>query len=63
MSKQENPVDSDYLNALLIRLRKKMVDQQDSLDITSFAIRTIEKDLENIQQQDGVANENAEKNA
>jgi hypothetical protein len=57
MSKKENPLNADHLQSSLKRLRKRLTYIQDEMDITSFAIRAIERDLEEIQNEDGVANE------
>lgn len=57
MSEQENVASKDSLNASLTRLRKRLTYVQDEMQITSFAIRAIEKDLEQLEKQDGVANE------
>lgn len=53
----ENPADKDHLTNSLNRLRKRLTYVQDEMQITSFAIRAIERDLEEIEKTDGVANE------
>jgi len=48
----------DHLQKSLGRLRKRLTYTQDEMDITAFAIRAIERDLQEIDKEDGVANEN-----
>ena len=56
---QENPATTDHMEQSLKRLRKRITYIQDEMQITSFAIKAIERDLEETQTQDEVANENA----
>lgn len=50
-------VNKDHLEQSLRRLRKRLTFVQDEMDITSFAIRAIERDLNEIQTEDKEANE------
>lgn len=40
--------NKEYLEQSLKRLRKRLTYVQDEMDITSFAIKAIERDLENL---------------
>lgn len=60
MSK-ENPMSSEFLEASLKRLRKRLTYVQDEMDITAFAIRAIESDLKAIEENDREANNAQEK--
>jgi hypothetical protein len=55
--KQENPASVEQMQNSLNRLRKRMTYVQDEMQITSFAIRCIEKDLEETLKEDVQANE------
>jgi hypothetical protein len=55
-------INTEKLEDSLKRLRKKMTYIQDDMNVTSFAIRCIESDLQKIQEEDLLANE-ATKNA
>jgi hypothetical protein len=57
MSEEKNPMSADHLTACLSRLRSKMTYIQDSMDVTAFAIKAIERDLQSIQEEDSKANE------
>lgn len=61
MSKEQNPMSSEFLEASLKRLRKRLTYVQDEMDITAFAIRAIEADLKAIEEQDKEANDAQEK--
>ena len=50
------PNNTENLQATLNRLRQKMVVLQDDFDVTSLAIRCIERDLEEIDNHDKEAN-------
>jgi hypothetical protein len=54
---KENVPSKDYLEASLKRLRKRMTYVQDEMDITAFAIRAIERDLQELLTEDKQANE------
>lgn len=54
---KENPMNAANLEKSLGRLRKRLTYVQDEMNITSFAIRAIEHDLEQIQTEDKEANE------
>jgi hypothetical protein len=57
-AKKEIPKPTkDSLEKSLIRLRKRMTYVKDELDITSFAITAIERDLNEMQTEDKEANE------
>ena len=56
---QPNPMSTEEMQKTLDRLRVKLRDYQDSMDITAFAIKAIERDLQNTLQEDIEANENA----
>ena len=56
VNEQDNPASKDNLEASLARLRKRMIYIQDEFQITSFSIRCIEADLQELEKQDGVAN-------
>ena len=57
MSNVKNlPNNTENLQATLNRLRQKMVVLQDDFDVTSLAIRCIERDLEEIDNHDKEAN-------
>lgn len=57
MSEKKDPLSKDYLEASLTRLRKRITYVQDEMDITSFAIKAIERDLQTILEEDKQANE------
>jgi predicted nucleic acid-binding Zn-ribbon protein len=66
MSEEKKEVvkpSADHLEQSLKRLRKRMTYIQDEMDITAFAIRAIEHDLAEIEQEDKVANESVKENA
>ena len=52
----EETHSKDHLEKSLARLRKRLTYVQDEMDITAFAIRAIEHDLEAINKEDKVAN-------
>ena len=54
---EAKPMSKDHLERSLKRLRKRLTYAQDEMDITSFAIRAIEHDLQEIQKEDLEANE------
>ena len=43
----------EWYNSTLNRLRKKLTYIQDDMDITSFAIRSLEHDLQKLEQEEG----------
>ena len=54
MDEKQNPMSADFLEASLKRLRKRLTYVQDEMDITSFAISAIERDLNEIREDNGV---------
>jgi hypothetical protein len=58
MSKQQEP-SAEFLQKSLSRLRKRLTYVQDEMDITSFAIRNIENQLESLKSEEGKEDENA----
>lgn len=54
---QKNPHSVEEMQTSLERLRKRMTYVQDEMQITSFAIRAIERDLEETLKEDSKANE------
>ena len=54
---QQNPMSEEWITACLGRLRKKLTVDQDTMDCTSFAIKALEKDLEELKTKDRLANE------
>lgn len=54
---EDNPATKDHLEASLTRLRKRLTYAQDDMQMISFTIRCIERDLQEITKEDGVANE------
>ena len=52
-----NPYSKDELTSSLNRLRKRLTYVKDEMDITSYAIRGIEMNLQEIEQEDKEANE------
>ena len=54
---KENPYSKDFLEESLSRLRVKLRDTQDTMDCVSLTIRTIERDLQDMEEKDGLANE------
>lgn len=57
MEEQVNVPSKESLEQSLGRLRKRMTFVQDEMDITAFAIRAIERDLQQIESEDKEANE------
>jgi hypothetical protein len=57
MSEEKSEVTAEQLEQSLKRLRKRLTFVQDEMDITSFAIRAIERDLNQIKTEDLEANE------
>jgi hypothetical protein len=53
---QDNPASKDHMTQSLIRLRKKLTYEQDTMNCTSFAIRALEYDLAQLEENDEVAN-------
>jgi hypothetical protein len=56
-TEQENPMSIEFLENSLHRLRKRMTYVQDEMDITAFAIKAIENDIQKINTEDLEANE------
>lgn len=54
---KQNPMSQDQLTQSLTRLRKRLTYVKDEMDITSFAIKAIEHDLQEIQEEDKASNE------
>jgi predicted nucleic acid-binding Zn-ribbon protein len=57
MSEEKNAPTKESLEKSLSRLRKRITYVQDEMDITAFAIRAIERDLQQIETEDKEANE------
>jgi hypothetical protein len=52
MSEEKKAPSLEFLEASLGRLRKRLTYVQDEMDITAFAIRSIEKDIADIKEED-----------
>ena len=57
--KPQEQASPEFLQKSLDRLRKRLTYVQDEMDITSFAIRNIEAQLESLKEEDSKENENA----